>query len=78
MNRVRRHGAQFALGLLLALTLWTYVSFTTNPTATKQVTVPIDDVGLPSGLVVVNTASGLPMTFSAATTLTINGPKEDI
>src|SRR5919202_1854531 len=64
MNRMRIHGAQFGLGLLLALTLWTYVSFTTNPNTPKQI--------------VVNVATGRPQSFSASTTLSIVGPKQEI
>ncbi|MDQ5852375.1 MAG: CdaR family protein, partial [Chloroflexota bacterium] len=78
MNRLRLHGTQFFLGLLLALTLWTYVSFTTNPTATDEVITPVDAVGRAEDLVVVDPGTGLPETFSAATTLTISGPRLEI
>lgn len=78
MSRLRIYGAQFVLGLVLALTLWTYVSFTTNPNATRQITTPIKIVGLQSGLTIVNTGTGLPESFSTSTTITVTGPQQNI
>lgn len=78
MSRLRIYGAQFVLGLVLALTLWTYVSFTTNPNATRQITTPIRIVGLQPGLTIINNGTGLPEFFSQSTTVTITGPKQDI
>ena len=78
MTRLRIYGAQFVLGLVLALTLWTYVSFTTNPNATREITTPVRVVGLQPGLTIVNTGTGIPESIDISTTLTINGPKEDI
>lgn len=78
MNRMRIHGAQFALGLLLALTLWTYVSFTTNPNTTRQIPMSVEQLGPDDGLVVVNTETGLPETFAAQATLTVTGPQEEL
>ena len=78
MNRLRVHGAQLVLGLLLALTLWTYVSFATNPNATDEITVPVEPTGLPNGMLIVNTSSGLPQEFAATTRVTVTGPQEDV
>lgn len=78
MNRLRIHAAQFGLGLLLALTLWTYVSFTTNPNAPKDIVVPVTPVGLSPELLVVNTDTGRPESFSASTRLSIVGPQREI
>ncbi len=78
MSRMRIYGAQFGLGLLLALTLWTYVSFTTNPNAARQIIAPVDLVGLKEGIIVVNAETGLPEAFTATTTLSIIGPSQDI
>lgn len=78
MSRLRIYGAQFVLGLVLALTLWTYVSFTTNPNATRQITTPIRIVGLQPGLTIVNSGTGLPESFSTSTTVTITGPQQSI
>jgi YbbR domain-containing protein len=78
MNRMRIHGAQFGLGLLLALTLWTYVSFTTNPNAPKQIVVQVTPVGPKQGLIVVNAETGRSQSFSASATLSIVGPQQEI
>lgn len=78
MSRMRIHGAQLALGLLLALTLWTYVSFTTNPNATDEVTIPIEPVGLADGMLIVDPSTGLPGDFYGETTLEISGPEDDL
>jgi YbbR domain-containing protein len=77
MNRMRIQGAQFGLAVLLALTLWTYVSFTTNPNTTRQMTVPVDIIGRPEGLIIVNPETGIAESnFSAITTLDLSGPKQ--
>jgi YbbR domain-containing protein len=78
MSRLRIYGTQFVLGLLLAITLWTYVSFTTNPNETRQVTVPVRIVDLPEGMILVNPATGLPETFTGSTLLTIRGPQAQL
>ncbi len=78
MSRMRIHGAQLALGLLLALTLWTYVSFTTNPNAADEVTIPITPVGQADGMVLVDPGTGLPSDFSGETTVTFSGPEDVI
>lgn len=78
MNRLRIYGAQFVLGLLLALTLWTYVSFSTNPNQTEQITTTVRVADLPSGMILVNNVTGLPEEFVASTLLTISGPSEEI
>ncbi len=78
MSRMRIHGAQLALGLLLALTLLTYVSFTTNPNATDEVTIPIEPVGLADGMLLVDPGTGLPTEISGETTVTFSGPENVI
>ncbi len=78
MSRMRIHGAQLALGLLLALTLWTYVSFTTNPNATDEVTIPVEPVGLADGMLIVDPSTGLPGDFYGETTLAISGPEDEL
>ncbi len=78
MTRLRIYGAQFVLGLVLALTLWTYVSFTTNPNSTRMITTPVRVVGLQPGLTIVNTGTGIPESKEISTTLTISGPEDDI
>ena len=78
MTRLRIYGAQFVLGLVLALTLWTYVSFTTNPNSTRVITTPVRVVGLQPGLTIVNTGTGIPESKEISTTLTISGPQDNI
>src|ERR671932_593272 len=78
MNRMRIQGAQFGLGLLLALTLWTYVSFTTNPNSTTSLVVPVKLIGPKPGLLLVDSTTGLPESFSASTQLSFSGPQQDI
>ncbi|HZB95586.1 MAG TPA: CdaR family protein [Herpetosiphonaceae bacterium] len=78
MNRMRIQGAQFGLGLLLALTLWTYVSFTTNPNSTTSLVVPVKLIGPKPGLLLVDSTTGLPESFSASTQLSFSGPQQEI
>ena len=78
MTRLRIYGAQFVLGLVLALTLWTYVSFADNPNTTEEVTTPVRIVGLQPGLTTVNTGTGLPEEFVGSTVLTVSGPQRNI
>lgn len=78
MTRFRIHGAQMVLGLLLSLTLWTYVSFATNPNASRMIVVPVQDVSLGEGLVIVNAETGLQEAFKASTTLTVTGPYDQL
>ena len=78
MSSIRRHGAQFALALLLALTLWTYVSFTTNPTSTRIVITTIESTGLGENLVLVDNSTGLPKQDAQSTTITLSGPQQDL
>ena len=78
MNRMRIQGAQFGLGLLLALTLWTYVSFTTNPNSTTLLVVPVKLIGPKPGLLLVDSTTGLPESFSVSTQLSFTGPQQEI
>ena len=78
MNRLPIYGAQAVLALLLALTLWTYVSFITNPNARRQLPTAVQVVGLPDGLILVDPGTGLPTDLTASTTLTISGPEREI
>lgn len=78
MRQIQTHGAQFLLALVLSLTLWTYVSFTTNPTATRLLSVSVGLSGLQEGLIIVDPATGLPQDPSLSTTLTLLGPRQQI
>ena len=61
MKRLRTSGLQFLLALLLSLALWTFVSFTQNPSIARAVDVEVDVVGPSTGLVVVDPATGFPL-----------------
>lgn len=78
MSNIRRHGAQFALAILLALTLWTYVSFTTNPTATRNIVTTIERSGLADDLLVVDASTGLPTDEDLTATVTLSGPQQEL
>ncbi len=78
MSRIRLYGAQFGMALLLSLALWTYVSFTTNPTSTRIVTTTILSTGLDDNLVLVDNSTGLPEQLTQSTTITLSGPKDDL
>jgi YbbR domain-containing protein len=78
MSNVQRYGAQFGLAVLLALALWTYVSFTTNPTATRVVTVPIQKVGLADDMLIVDASSGLPTDDEQTALVTLSGPQQEL
>ncbi len=78
MSRIRLYGAQFGMALLLSLALWTYVSFTTNPTSTRIVTTTILSTGLDDTLVLVDNSTGLPEQLTQSTTITLSGPKDDL
>lgn len=74
MRHLRTSGTQFLLALVLALALWTFVSFTTNPTAQRPVPVPVNIIPPSEGLVTVDPISGLPQVPQVTTTLLVAGP----
>jgi YbbR domain-containing protein len=78
MIRLRLQGAQLLLGLLLSLTLWTYVSFSTNPNSVRTFPLPVQVANRPDDLLIVNSQSGLPEDFSAEAQVTLSGPKQDL
>lgn len=50
------------LALFFAVALWSVVAYTSNPTQTKPVTLPVTQLALPSGLVVVGDAPQVKVT----------------
>lgn len=65
---------QWVLSLVLALALWTFVSFTQNPTVDRSVEVPISLSDLPNGLVVVD-QTGVPDQILQVLDVQISGPR---
>jgi YbbR domain-containing protein len=69
---------QFLLALILSLALWTFISFTENPTRQGELEVDVA-VNEPSpGLVPVNPTTGLPGLSDATTTVRVVGPRDDV
>lgn len=69
---------QFALSLVLALALWTFVSFTQNPTITASVEVPISTTPPAPGLVVVEPNTGLPTALDQVINVQVSGPRTSV
>ncbi len=78
MRRLRTSGLQFLLALMLSLALWTFVSFTGNPTEEREVDVPVTVVEPPEGLVVVDPDTGLPLQPRLTTTVQVAVPRSDV
>lgn len=78
MRRLRTSGLQFLLALLLSLALWTFVSFSTNPTVTKRVAVPVAVSNPSDGLMIVDPATGEPQQPTVTATVQVTGPQSDL
>lgn len=78
MRRLRTSGLQFLLALMLSLALWTFVSFTQNPTEDRVVDVPVDVVEPQEGLVVVDGGSGLPLQPRITANVQVAVPRSDV
>lgn len=76
MTRRRAAVLRGVLSLVLALALWTFVSFTQDPTETRRVDVPVATNGPPApGLVVVDPQTGLPRAFNQSINVLVAGPR---
>jgi YbbR domain-containing protein len=75
MRRLRASGLQFVLALLLSLALWTFVSFTQNPSDQRSFEVPIAISNPNAGLLIVDPASGEPIKPQLVTTIQVTGPQ---
>ncbi|HEX6291164.1 MAG TPA: CdaR family protein [Herpetosiphonaceae bacterium] len=75
MRRLRTSGLQFLLALMLSLALWTYVSFTENPTEQEAFEVPVTLIDPHEGLVLVDATTGEPAEPKILTTLQVTGPQ---
>lgn len=78
MRRIRTSSLQFLLALVLSLALWTFVSFTKNPTELKTFVVPITIVQPSAGLIVVDPATGAPFNGPVTTSVQVSGPQVDV
>lgn len=78
MRRLRTSGLQFLLALMLSLALWTYVSFTDNPTEQRTFEVPVDLTNPKAGLLIVDPSSGEPVTPEIVTSVQVTGPEMDL
>ncbi len=78
MRRIRTSGLQFLLALMLSLALWTFVSFTQNPTQERVVDVPVTVAEPPGGLVVVDQETGLPLQPRLTANVRVSIPRSDV
>ncbi len=78
MKRLRTSGLQFLLALMLSLALWTFVSFTQNPSTVRAVNVEVDVVGPSTGLVVVDPATGIPLEPNLEANVQVTVPQSDV
>lgn len=78
MRRLGEFGLQFLLALVLALALWTFVSFSLNPSRLRGLPVPVRVVEPPDDLIMVDPNTGLPISPAITTTVEISGPESDV
>lgn len=78
MRRLRTSGLQFLLALMLSLALWTYVSFTQNPTEQRTFEVPVNITRPQPGLLIVDPASGEPLEPEIVTNVQVTAPQIDL
>lgn len=76
--RVRTSGLQFLLALVLALALWTFVSFSGNPPAQDVFSVPLTITSVPDTLVIVDPATGQPTELDTAVDIQVTGAQLDL
>jgi YbbR domain-containing protein len=75
MRQPRAAVLQGVLSLVLALALWTFVSFTQNPTDERRFSVPLATSNLPNGLMVVRPETGLPGDIETVVDVLVAGPR---
>lgn len=78
MRQTRVALLQFLLSLVLALALWTFVSFTQNPVQIRSFEVPITTTPLPENLISVDLQSGIPRPITGTVQVRASGPREEI
>jgi YbbR domain-containing protein len=78
MRRIGTSGLQFTLAMLLSLALWTFVSFTTNPTERDTLTLPVTVTEPSDDLIVVNEATRTATNAVRTVRVEISGPEQDL
>ncbi|GAC1639133.1 MAG: hypothetical protein NVS4B8_05710 [Herpetosiphon sp.] len=78
MRRIRGQGVQLAISLLLALMLWTYVSFSFNPSIAKSTNAALVPINIPAETVLVDPATGLPSNPTLNVTFVVAGSENTI
>lgn len=78
MRRLGEFGLQFLLALVLALALWTFVSFSRNPSLQRELSVPVRVIAPPDELIMVDPDTGLPISPTITTTVEISGPQSEV
>lgn len=78
MRSWRTATLQFLLALVLSLALWTYVSFTLNPSRQGNFEVAVSITPPPEILVVVDPNTGQPLDLQVRTRLQVSGPEADL
>ena len=75
MRQLRASTLQFLLALMLSLALWTFVSFTQNPTEQETFEVPVVVTSPNNGLILVDPATGEPSRPKITTRVQVTGPQ---
>jgi len=78
VRRLRTSILQFVLALLLSLALWTFVSFSGNPTTQTSLEIPVAVSEPPGNLMIVNPATGEPLELRRQVELEVSGPQVDL
>lgn len=78
MRRLGAFGLQFFLALVLALALWTFVSFTLNPSVQENFDIQVGLTEPPDELIATDPMTGLPLSPTITTTIEISGPRSEV
>ncbi|MBA3947357.1 MAG: hypothetical protein H0X37_22715 [Herpetosiphonaceae bacterium] len=76
MRQMRGRGIQALIALLLALGLWSYVSFSTNPTTELDTSAPVTVTNVPTGLALVDPLTAAPTLPTSQVTFHVSGPQD--
>ena len=78
MRRLRTSGLQFLLALVLSIALWTFVSYSVNPTQEASFEVPVTITPPADGLETVAIDTLQPETPEAQVMVLVSGPQADL
>ncbi len=76
MRQMRGRGIQALIALSLAVALWSYVSFSTNPTVELDSSAPVTVTNVPTGLVLVDPVTSAPVLPTTQVTFHMSGPQD--